>query len=226
MRSLLRVLLVALAITAVTAPAHAGTPARATVAKRPAARPAQARKRAVVFVGMPGAGKTHVSQKLAEKMGLEKPLISGDIVREAVGPTKNDAERGRRVLEVSKEFAKKKGEIGRRVALKARKVQHDLVIVEGFRTPDDLRAFRKAFPDTVVVSLEVPAQLRHERMLLRGRAGEDNQAYLDKRDKQELSVGLGKLMQGADIKVQVRSNSPAELDRVLDSIRTQVSSGQ
>ncbi|MBT8491929.1 MAG: AAA family ATPase, partial [Deltaproteobacteria bacterium] len=177
MRQLARSLAIALALAFALAPASADAQkargarkARVTKAKR---KTPVSHKKVVMFVGMPGSGKSFVSQKLAEKLKLPKPLVSGDVIREAAGKAKNPKEQGERVLKVARKFAKMKGEIGRRMALKAKRLKGDTVIIEGFRNPHDLVAFKKAFPNTVVVSLEVPDGVRHKRQLARGRAGED-----------------------------------------------------
>ena len=59
---------------------------------------------------------------------------------------------------------------------------------------------------------------RHKRMLKRGRSGEDNYAYLRKRDAREKKTGIGEIMKNADLKVRIRSNNPAEVERVLKTI--------
>jgi len=172
----------------------------------------------VILVGMPGSGKSFVSGKLAEKLGTSSPLISGDVIRDAVGKTKSPAERIAKTTKVANDFAKNKGEIGRRMALKARKSKGNVIIVEGFRSPADVVTFKKSFPNTTVVALDVPATLRHNRMLKRGRSGEDNKSYLRKRDARERKTGVGEIMKSADLRVKVRSNNPSDLKRVLNAI--------
>ena len=140
-------------------------------------RPARAQK-TVVFVGLPGSGKSFAAKRLASKLRAAAPLSSGDVIREAIANSPVQGAASERSLEVSREFARKKGEVGRRVADKLEHRDDDLVIVEGFRTEADLAAFRDRYPNTTVVAMDVPTALRHERMLARGRSGEDNRAYL------------------------------------------------
>ncbi len=221
MKSLLRTFAVLLAISSMAAPALAGGRGRAKQT-RVTKQPAKSKKRVILLVGMPGSGKSFVSGKLAAKLGIKAPLISGDIIRDAVGKTASPAERIKKTTAVANAFAKQKGEIGRRMALKAKKMGSDVVIIEGFRSPADVASFRKSFPNTTVVSLEVPAKLRHSRMLKRGRSGEDNGAYLRKRDAREKGTGLGEIMKNADLKVRVKSNNASEVERVLSTISQQV----
>jgi dephospho-CoA kinase len=189
-------------------------------AQRARRAPAAAKpdKRAVVFVCLPGSGKSFASERLARRVGAAKPLVSGDVIREAIGRTRSKKEQAERALVVSREFAARQGEVGRRVARKVASEPGELVIVEGFRTPADLAAFKKAHPNTVVVSVDVPTGLRHERMLSRGRSGEDNRAYLRKRDREERKLGLGQVMKEADVRLRLRSNDVKELDRQLDRV--------
>jgi dephospho-CoA kinase len=183
-------------------------------------------KKAIVFVGMPGSGKSFVSHRVADRAGAPKPLVSGDVIREAIGKTRTKKEQAERSLVVSREFAAKQGEVGRRVAKKAAAQKGDLVIVEGFRTAADLSAFREAHPDTTVVAIDVPTGVRHSRMLKRGRAGEDNKSYLRKRDREERKLGLGELMKTADLVLRVRSNDPAEIDAQIDKVLERAGAGQ
>jgi dephospho-CoA kinase len=206
----------ALAIAVAVSCALSASPALA-LAKKGLVKAAPT-KATVVFVGMPGSGKTFVTARLAEKLKLSKPLVSGDIVREAIGKTNSPAEQAQRALQVSKQFVKTKGEIGRRMAAKTAAQKSKVVIVEGFRSPHDFRAFRKAYPKVILVAVDVPTTLRHKRMLARGRAGEDNDAYLAQRDKYEISVGVDKLMKSADVHLNVKSNNVKALDRELEKV--------
>lgn len=220
-RGIIGLSLLALALSAQPRAAHAqrsGARSAAKVRVSKTRKVPVSKKRAVVLLGMPGSGKTFVSHKLAAKLRISKPLVSGDVIREAAGKAKTKKEQGERVLAVARKFAALQGEVGRRMALKAHRTKGDTVVVEGFRTPGDLKEFRKAFPNTTVVALDVPDALRHQRQLARGRAGEDNIPYLKKRDAQERRQGLGELMKKADLKVRVTSNDPVELDRVLSQI--------
>src|SRR5687767_14426547 len=132
--------------------------------------PARAEKTGVVFVAMPGAGKTTAADFLARKLGVPK-WTSGDVIRKTIAARglPYTAEHDKAVAE---EFARRPGEIGRRVAAEVLRTPGDHGIVEGFRTVAELAAFKAALPGYRVVAIEVGAARRHERMLKRGRPGE------------------------------------------------------
>jgi dephospho-CoA kinase len=174
---------------------------------------ARAEKRGVVFVAMPGAGKTTAADYLAAKHGLTK-WTSGDVVRKTI------AERGlpynaANDKAVAEEFARKPGEIGRRVAADVAAAPGSRAIIEGFRTVAELAAFKAALPGFKVVAIEVGAARRYARMLKRGRPGEDNLAYLRDRDRREIKRGVRQVMRMADLRIRPRGDDMKGLERSL-----------
>lgn len=187
-------------------------------AQRPgkAARPAKAGKKVVVFVGMPGAGKSTAAQRLADRYKTKK-ISTGDIIRNTIKQRglPYNAQNDRKVAE---EFAKKPGEIGRRSAKQVKSDKSKITILEGFRSPADLKTFLREVPDATVVSVEVGTQRRHNRMLKRGRAGEDNRAYLRDRDRSEVKRGVRDVMRKANVRIRPRGDSMQSLDRSIDRV--------
>jgi dephospho-CoA kinase len=189
-----------------------------------AALPASAQRRAVsrpgkkviVFVGMPGAGKSTAAERLAKRVGTTK-LSTGDVIRQAIAARglEYNAVNDRAVAE---EFARRPGTIGRQSAAAVTRDPSPVSIVEGFRSEADLDAFLNAFPDATVVAVEVGAKRRYHRMLARGRAGEDNLAYLRDRDRAETRRGVRKVMRRATIRIRPRGDSFESLDRSLDRV--------
>ena len=196
------------------APAEAQRSARPAAAR--AAKPAPARKKVVVFVGMPGAGKSTAADRMARKVGTSK-LSTGDVIRNTIKERglEYNAQNDRAVAE---EFAKRPGEIGRRSAAQVKSQKGEVAVVEGFRSPKDLDTFLRAFPDATVVSVEVGTDRRHGRMLKRGRAGEDNRAYLRDRDRAEVRRGVRDVMRRAGMRIRPRGDSIESLDRSVDRV--------
>lgn len=215
-------LCLALLFVGASAPAIAKGPRQTRSKAKPAAKIADKSKRVVLFLGMPGSGKSFASKRLAKRLGAARPLVSGDLIRAAVGKTRSPKDRARKVLEVAKKFNKNPGEIGRRMAEKVSQTNSKTVIVEGFRNPVDVKTFKREFPQAVVVTLEVPTELRHTRMLKRGRSGEDNRTYLKKRDRVEIKNGVRRAMNTADMRLKVQNNDLAALDRELGKVATVV----
>ena len=172
-----------------------------------------AQKRVVVFVGMPGAGKSTVADALAQRLAVKR-WTSGDVIRETIKarglPYTPENDRA-----VALEFAARPGEIGRRVAAGVAAEPGRVAVIEGFRNLSDLQELRKAYPDLLVVSVEVGAARRYARMLKRGRAGENNLAFLRARDRRELQTGVRQVMRTADIHIRPRADDPRGLERSL-----------
>jgi adenylate kinase len=200
--------------------------AQRAVKAAPVAKPAatqQSGKRVLVFVGMPGAGKSTAAELVGKKLGVKK-LSTGDAIRNTI------AERGLPYNEktdraIAEEFAKTPGEIGRRTAATVAKDGNKWTIVEGFRAVADLEAFKKAFPEATVVAVEVGTERRHDRMLERGRTGEDNKAYLRDRDRAEVRRGVRDVMNKADVRIRPRGDSMESLERSLDNVLRAIQGG-
>ena len=58
--------------------------------------------------------------------------------------------------------------------------------------------------------------------LTRSRAGEDNVAFLQKRDRRELGLGVREVMKQATVRIRPRGNDLDSLDRSLDRVRRMV----
>ena len=148
---------------------------------------ARPRKQVVVLVGLPGSGKTTQSKSLARTMRAPRHTC-GDVVRgwikaRALPYTpKNDRA-------ASRHFAKTPGEIARQLSLGIKRSRARTHIVDGVRSPADMKVLRQEF-DVRVVALELPRKVRYQRMLDRGRFANEDHAYLKARDRREIGLGL------------------------------------
>jgi dephospho-CoA kinase len=188
-------------------------PAVARAGRPPATR--STGKRIVVFVGLPGSGKSTIAERMATRFGTKK-RSTGDVIRNAIKARGlvYDQTTDRMVAE---EFAKRPGEIGKQSALEVQADPGPVQIVEGFRSEADLDAFLAIHPDATVVSVEVGAARRYGRMLKRGRTGEDNVAYLRDRDRAEIRRGVRKVMGKADLRLRPGDDADA-LDRAIEKV--------
>jgi len=180
---------------------------RARSARQPSGRTV------LVLVGMPGSGKTTAADRIATRL-KGRMWKSGDVIRNTI-KARGLAYTAANDVKVAQEFAGRPGEIGRRMAVEVKKSKASVAVVEGFRSEADLNAFRKVHPDAKLISIEVGAARRHGRMLARGRAGENNHAFLRARDRREVKNGVSKVMRRADIRIRPRGNNFAALDRSL-----------
>ena len=151
--------------------------------------PAEARPRqqVVVLVGLPGSGKTTQSRSLARIMRARRHTC-GDVVRgwiKARGlpyTPKNDRM-------ASRHFARTPGEIARQLSAKIKRSRVRTHIVDGVRSPADMKVLRQEF-DVRVVALKLPQKVRYQRMLDRGRFANEDHDYLKARDRREIGLGL------------------------------------
>ena len=183
---------------------------------QPRARMAAPGKKVVVFVGMPGAGKSTAAERLAKRVGTTK-LSTGDIIRKTI------AARGLEYNEVNdravaEELARAPGTIGRQTAAAVAADPSPVSVVEGFRSVADLDAFLAVHPKATVVAVEVGTERRYRRMLARGRTGEDNRSYLRGRDRAEIKRGVRNVMRRANIRIRPQGDSFESLDRSLDRV--------
>jgi dephospho-CoA kinase len=185
------------------------------------AAPAEAApQKVVVFLAMPGAGKSTFAHALASKTDGAPVWSSGDVIRKAVA-TRFGAYTIENDKAMRKEFGKTPGRVGELVAEAVMKAEGPLGIVEGFRTPDDLNAFRRAVPNAQVVAIEVGAARRYGRMLKRGRDGETSEKVLRERDASEEKLGVRRAMNLANIRIRPRDS--ATLDHSVDALMKRLS---
>ncbi|MBU5557594.1 MAG: AAA family ATPase [Candidatus Aenigmatarchaeota archaeon] len=160
----------------------------------------------LLIVGMPGSGKTVVADIIAKKFNAAE-VHSGDIIREEVrarglkySPTTDAAiahwfhTGGREIL------------IAQRIWAKVKKKRKDIVVIEGLRSPSQLKEIeRLSGQKPVIINISAPFRIRHAREHKRGRFGKkESEAYLRFRDRDELKRGLGKLMRRADYRIDNR----------------------
>ncbi len=155
----------------------------------------------IIFTtGLPGSGKG-VFAEVANEMGIPV-IVMGDAVRR---------EARKRGLEISpknlRELAKKLREEEGPLAI-AKRVENEVleslkencvVLIDGARSVDEVNYFKK-HGEVIIIAIEAPPEVRFERIRRRGRADDSMKlADLIERDKVELEIGLGKLIENADI---------------------------
>jgi len=153
-----------------------------------------------IVVGLPASGKSVLAKALAKKFHA-KYIATGDIVREEIK---------RRGLRYTPETDKKMRNwfhAGREHLIATRlwkKIKSsEIVFVDGFRSPLEKRVLVKISKTRpMVISVEASFEVRAKRLKARHRfSGAETNSYLRKRDRSELSFGLGKLMRNADFRI-------------------------
>ena len=175
------------------------------------------------LTGLAGSGKSEISKHLLEKHGFSK-LVFSDILREEAAK--------RRLLEgksyEEQKFALSKlGEVlrkesGRMDILAVKLVEkivsgnYDNIIVDGFRSAEEVNLFRKNFDDFYLVLVETDENIRFNRRKMEDPSITiENIRSRDKRDIEEL--GLSKVIEMADFKVE-NNDSISSLHEEIDNI--------
>lgn len=177
----------------------------------------------LVIVGMAGSGKSYAADMIVKKFNAAE-VHSGDIIREEIrnrgleySPTADMAiahwfhEGGREKLVVQ------------RVWEKAKKLRKPVIIIEGLRSPSQLKMLKQlSGQEPVLIAVTAPFKLRHEREHKRGRFGKtESEAYLHKRDKLELGHGVGKLIKKAKYTVSNKGTAQ-ELEQKVTALLTEL----
>jgi len=169
----------------------------------------------LVTTGMPGSGKEEFL-KCCESRGA-KIIRMGDIVRAKArefGLDSSDSSVGTLANEERKRYGM---DIWAKRTIPF--VGGDLIIIDGTRGPDEIRAFKHAFGDDLnIIAVHACAKTRFERQLSRGRGDSPmTRAEFDLRDRRELDWGLGEAIALADYMI-VNESSLKDLKKKVDSL--------
>ena len=151
--------------------------------------------------GMPGTGKSVVRQVVRE-MDCSV-VVMGDAIRleakkRKLRPTPENL--GMVMLELRKE--KGPTVVANRCVSKIQRSDKDVVVVDGIRSLDEVKAFRQHFPKFVLMAIHSSPRTRFERLFRRRRSDDPRgwDTFLE-RDLRELGVGLGNVIATADYMV-------------------------
>ncbi len=165
------------------------------------------KKLILCIVGLPGAGKTIVA-KIIKKRFSACVFETGDIIREEIK---------RRGLRYTEENDRKIAEwfhsgrerfIVERVAKKIKSCNRNLLVVNGFFAPVEIKLLKKT-GKTALIAVTAGFRKRYRREILRKRFSNQTMDYLKQRDRRELKEGLGRLVKMADYRI---ANSSGKRD--------------
>ena len=154
----------------------------------------------IVTTGLPGSGKGTFATVAKE---LRIPvLVMGDVVRNEV------MKRGleltpENIRYVARQLRIEEGPVAvaKRIAERLREMKECAVLIDGVRSMEEVKLF-KEFGKVVVISIEAPFEIRLNRILKRGRVDDVNEEELRKRDEMELSLGIARVMDQAEIIIE------------------------
>ncbi len=176
----------------------------------------------VGFVGYPLSGKSTAGE-VAKELGI--PVVTmGDVVREEAinrGLEPNSENLGR----IATEIREKEGmdAIAKRCIPKIRSLGQ-VVLVDGIRGIAEVKTFKNAFDDFVLIAIECPIEIRFERAKQRRRS--DDVAKIEdlmERDRREESWGLKEAMEIADFTIENTGDIEEFKDKVRALLRKLIS---
>lgn len=174
---------------------------------------------------MPGSGKS-VFGEAARKVGI--PVINmGDIVREIArerGLETTDNNLARIAVELREKYG------GAAVAIlaleKACRTGSSVVVIEGLRSLEELDFLRSHAREYIVVAFHASPKTRFKRLKVRGRRDDPSSwEEFERRDRRELSFGVGSVIALADVMIVNEDINVEELqhrvEKIIDEILRQ-----
>lgn len=169
------------------------------------------------ITGMPGAGKDAV-REIVREYGFPIIVMGDEIRAEAarrnLEPTPENL--GKIMLEIRAEEGPEV--LAKRCIQKIKALNARVVVVDGLRSPHEVREFKRVFPRFKVIAIHASPKTRFKRLLRRGRSDDPKDwetFYM--RDQRELSVGIGEVIATADYMI-VNEGSMEHLKREIRRI--------
>ncbi|MFW9830870.1 MAG: AAA family ATPase [Candidatus Thorarchaeota archaeon] len=158
-------------------------------------------KKAVIFCGMPGSGKS-IGADVGKDLGIQV-FVMGDIVREEVTRLKlphTPQSLAQVMLDLRNQFGP--SVVADRCIAKFSDMTVLNLIIDGVRSEAELTAFKQAIEQVTVVAVHASPKMRFTRLQNRRRADDAlTLALFHERDARELDVGLGRVIAQADIMI-------------------------
>ncbi len=183
-------------------------------------RRSQNEKNVFVIVGMPGAGKS-LASGVAKRMRIPV-FVSGDIIRNEAkmrGLNPNKENMGRLMLQIRR--SEGMGAIARRLVPLIVKSPSRNIVYEGARSLEEIEELARHY-EVSIIAIHASPETRFRRLLKRKRSDRPRtKADFSKRDKRELTVGVGRVISLADRMVENEDSIPnleRRMRRVLKTI--------
>lgn len=182
------------------------------------------KKKLILVVGLSGSGKSTVSNFIKKGFNADV-FLSGDIIRDEIK---------RRGWKYNKEndsyianwfnLDRREKLLVKRILSKAKKSKKNLVVLEGFRSDQDLKYLKELSKSrSFVIAIKTPFNVRVKRLLKRKkRFGEDTIKYLRFRDKEEKGHGVIKLMEKADYIIDNSKLGKRQTNKKIEKIMKEI----
>jgi len=159
------------------------------------------KKTVVGITGMPGSGKNTI-REIMQEFGFPIIVMGDEVRAEAkrrnLDPTPENL--GRIMLQIRAEEGL--GVLARRCIPKVKASGSSVVVIDGVRSPHEVREYRREFPNFKIIAIHASPMARFRRLLKRGRSDDpkDWETFVE-RDQRELSVGIGEVIATANYMV-------------------------
>ena len=177
----------------------------------------------IAVCGMPGSGKGEFS-RIMEKYNI--PILSmGDLVREELS-NRNLEETPGNVGTVAIDLREKFGDgiLAERLIprVESKLADNNLIIIEGIRGVAEYDIFKNLWPNKFkILAIECDAEVRWNRIQIRGRGDDGNRAAFNERDRREKSWGLEKLLSMSEIQIKNNYGIDAFESEVMEWLNIQ-----
>ncbi|WP_295722244.1 AAA family ATPase [uncultured Methanobrevibacter sp.] len=173
--------------------------------------------------GMPGSGKSVISTKAEENGAIVVNM--GDRVREEANKRNEDSRiTAVKLREEQGEYVVAKLTINKikEIIASTNDLSGKLIVVEGIRSPYEVKMFRENFNDFKILSVFSSPKIRFERLKLRKRMDDSNKYEIfEKRDQNELNFGVGTVIATSDYLI-INESSMESYQTEVDNFLTKI----
>lgn len=175
------------------------------------------------LTGLAASGKGTAAQYLKEKYGF-KVLVFSDIIKEEAERrgllTGKGMEETKSILsefgDVWRKETGRKDIVGQKLIEKIKEGNLNKVVVDGFRSVEEVELFRKTFKKFILIQIDASLEKRWERRLKQDPMSK--RADFEARDRNDIEKkGLGDVIKMADVVVD-NNKTKEDMYRQLDSI--------
>ena len=156
------------------------------------------KRRIFALVGMPGSGKTEAT--LILKDSIFSKVVMGDVIREEM-KNKKIPINSKNMREFMIDLRKKEGMdiVARKCIRKIESLDSNIIIIDGLRNFEEVEFFKKNLESFKIIAVNTSSETRYKRLLARKREDDSlDIELLKERDKKEISVGIGRVIEIAD----------------------------
>ncbi|MFX1297937.1 MAG: AAA family ATPase [Promethearchaeota archaeon] len=183
-------------------------------------------KTGIGVVGLPGAGKTIVSEVAGEEQNIPT-IVMGDVIRQMCvdqGWQINSENLGKCMIRIRKEEGM--NAVAKRTLPKILEVDGNMIIIDGLRSYEEVEFFRRKLKRFIIIAIHASPRTRFRRIQKRRRYDDArNFKTFQERDFREINAGIGKVIALADI-MFINEGRVRQLKRKISRILHLIQNGK